>query len=403
MAIDSKSKKSRFKLYEYLIILTILFSPYTQLRISVFGIPEVSIIILVVLLLSKKSIYFKKSFIFIKFWILYSFFMVVGLNYNYLLRSSPSGNINFMIYDTMAYIMVFVAVLGLECLFNNYKIKIDKEKMLHNAFFISAIAISILYVLSNFFNGIGGFTLKYYQYFSPLAKNLHHVSMILGPLFFIGIAVLEKQNLLIKKVVVIILLFFIGIAGINTGSSKFIFGIVLGTVIVFIYKIIEFKKINRREWIAILMVSCIVIICFMIINLQNILYLVQNIFTENDGGGARAELYNQAIEISKSNFFIGLGPGKHVMHNGEFFDVHQSFFACLLQGGIISLILFCILIFKIYKQLINDGIYLAAGICILIYALGGDVLRRLPIWILLICLYYCTKEKYNIKDNGVRK
>ena len=44
-----------------------------------------------------------------------------------------------------------------------------------------------------------------------------------------------------------------------------------------------------------------------------------------------------------------------------------------------------------WKDIFKESIFLASMVPLLIYALGGDILRRLPVWILIILLMYAIK------------
>jgi hypothetical protein len=51
------------------------------------------------------------------------------------------------------------------------------------------------------------------------------------------------------------------------------------------------------------------------------------------------------------------------------------------------------LIFQLFKTYGKDPYIIGSAAGILLYILGGDILRRLPMWIFLILFYYYSKPR----------
>ena len=74
--------------------------------------------------------------------------------------------------------------------------------------------------------------------------------------------------------------------------------------------------------------------------------------------------------------------------NGEFYDAHQSFLTAWLQGGVLGLVAFLLILYWLAKRLIGSPALFGGLIAILIYAAGGDVLRRMSVWVGLFAMVW---------------
>ena len=131
-----------------------------------------------------------------------------------------------------------------------------------------------------------------------------------------------------------------------------------------------------------------IIIILGVVNSPALYEIFFAIFNAEDLASGRSSLYSNAIDVALTSPLVGLGPGAHIYQAGQFWDSHETFITVFLQGGAIGLVFFLILMYKIFKTFTKVTSLLAASIPILIYALGGDIMRRLPIWLLLMLLYY---------------
>ena len=64
-----------------------------------------------------------------------------------------------------------------------------------------------------------------------------------------------------------------------------------------------------------------------------------------------------------------------------------SDFPNFIQAGVIGFVSFLLLLMRFLKDIFKESIFLASMVPLLIYALGGDILRRLPVWILILLMY----------------
>jgi len=378
----------------YLLIGAIVFSPFTMLRIGYFGIPEILIIILFFTVIFRKKILLRLDFISF-FWIFYIFLISIGLGNNYILKNNVSGNINTAIIDYLAYVFIFITSLTL-C---NLLVHKDKKyifNVLSRSYSISSVLLVLLYLFGLRFSSLFGYSLFHYDNFRPLAENIHHVSMFLAPLPYIGLFILSNKKLsLVTKTIYVFLIVSNIYIGIQTGSTKILLVFLVASVIlipIYIYNKISSKKIR------LLLTGVFAIIVFLVITLNFDFFwsLAISFFRENDGSSAREILYSSAIDKILLAPIFGYGPGAHAnyFNSSIYSDAHQTFLTVSLQGGLIALILFIKLNIKLAKSFFSNSYIFIAYTAIMIYAMGGDILRRLPMWIFIILFYY-----YILKSN----
>jgi ABC-type arginine transport system permease subunit len=112
-------------------------------------------------------------------------------------------------------------------------------------------------------------------------------------------------------------------------------------------------------------------------------------------GGARGVLYSKGVMIGLTSPIFGLGPGGHIFNDKMFYDAHQTQLTIFLQAGLCGLIFYLLLMFKIIRAYSYSSALLACLCAISIYSFGGDILRRLPIWLILLLIYYASQKLTN--------
>jgi hypothetical protein len=320
--------ESQNRTYAFIISAALFFTPYTALRLSNIGIPELLIIVLFFKLLIEDRLDFNISgnnrFIFTKFWIVFLIISSLGILANYIILNHVSGTLKGLVFDSSAYILIFICCFCLEVIFNNKLIEFRTKKLIKNVYFSISLSLIILFLLSRVTNSILGFSLLYNVYFSPFAANVHHTAMVVAPLPFLGLFVLSEEKRILKKILILILIIFNVIIALNTGSTKVIIGLVLGVGVLLFFLLLKNIKGSSLKFIFIifsLLVSFIVALIYWDI----IAIFLTNFFVENDIGGGRASLYNESIIKGLGSILVGYGPGAHVQVSpGYYYDAHST-------------------------------------------------------------------------------
>lgn len=332
----------------------------------------------------------KSSFVFTKFWLVFILLNIFGLTYNYVFLSQTSGTLESMIFDLLAYFFILMICFSLETLIYNYK-DIDIEGILKKVFIYSSIIFILLFIVSRYTDNIFGMPLFHYWYFSPLATNLHHTAMYIAILPFIGLMYITKVN----KVNKLVYLFFVIsniYLGLQTGSSKAILGFIVGGIVFIVLGIFSRIKGQRKKIIA----SMFLVIFFALIiaiKFSAISTYIVRLFVETDSNGVRQVIYKFGFEKSLKSIIIGYGPGAHSEIGGRYIDTHQTLLTILIQSGIFGLLYFLKFNVNLVLKYSKNTLIMGAVCPIIMYALGGDIMRRLPIWIFLVLFYYFIVNK----------
>jgi len=377
-----------------LIVFALVTSTFTLLRFTFLGVGELIFLVLGGFSLLKLwDMPRYKSYMFSGFWLLYLILSIIGGLYNRA-NNLNTGTLPGAVFDFAAYFMLFISCLSIERRFVFHR---DNAYLYLRAIFYFFVGVlSILYFFSFFTNSIAGFQIRYYQYFSPLVKNLHQAAMILTPMPFIGLLILKYEKKVLVKFVTIILIILCVFMIISTGASKAKLGVIMGLTA---YGV----AVIYRYGVAYAVIAAGVVVSALLYYFMfyaDFFSLVTQLFEQHDGKGGRAHLYAAAIELIRESWFLGRGSGPHIFYLGEFNDSHQTLLTVLLQVGIVGFLLFISLFYKILKRSFYfEPAVFSAVFSILAYAAGGDILRRLPIWGLLIILYYWA-DQMRINQNG---
>ncbi len=375
-----------------LVISTVLL-PFTLLRFGALGIGELILILLFFLEFKKRKFSFLfREFVFTKFWTIYLIISLIGFSYNVIILKHDTGTLEGMLFDFSAYFLILLTSYTVESY--NKRGKVSFFKILKYVFYGSSIILTILYIVSFFTPSIFGLSLRYHIHFAPLVKNLHQISMFIVPLPFVGVFLVEQEKKYTVKLVIIIFIILLTSMALDTGSFKALAGIYVGFVGYFFFKLINYVSGRNRN--IILFLSVIISVLFFLLYFDSISMILQNIFNEEDNNDGRSNLYSKALKIGFNSPVFGLGTGAHIYNGGKFWDAHQTLFTVFLQTGLLGLFWFIWFFSKLVKRIFKSEALFSALIPLGIYLLGGDILRRLPIWLLLMFFYYCT---LNFKSN----
>lgn len=368
---------------EKLLVAAMVIAPFTLLRFGIMGVAEVLVLLVFLgqaLKGLKRSLF--KDFVLTRFWLLYLPLSMIGLAANQWIYSNPTGTARQTMFDAGAYVFILFACYAFERLATHSSF--DVKRFAREVFIWSTLAFLVLFVASLFTSSLLGLPLKYYDYFVPWAENLHQVSMTLVPLPFLGLAVAAAARGAGKKTLLLLLSVLAGVMAVRTGSSKALLAMYAG-VFAMAYSS-ALVKLGRKKLIHVNLAFGV--LALLIVVGADWVRISEQLFEENDVGGVRNYLYGHALDLGLESLLLGRGPGAHIQLHGAFMDAHQSFLTALLQAGFFGLLAFIILLVRIGRRVLYNPPLLAAFSGLLIYAAGGDILRRLPAWIMLFILYH---------------
>lgn len=389
MSICKDPYQKRAAFYEKLLAASLVFAPYTLLRIGRIGIPEFCIMVLAVLVLAKEGIRFGSGrideFLFTRFWLFFLAISSLGFLNNYFFLGFPSGSLRGMFFDSASYAFVFACCLVLESIITSGSMELNIWKILKGTYLTASIALGILFLFGRFTNSS---YLMYYAFFRPFATNIHHVSMFIAPLPFIGLKMLREAKGYFLKIGLVLLIMSNILIGLATGSSKVFLAFIAGGLV---FLLAMPFSLRMSKYTKCLLFSLMTLLLFLggMIFAQDIAQKAVSFFVESDASDARSILYRSAITKFANSPIVGYGAGPHAeFRSGYFSDTHQTLLTALLQAGILGAAAYFWLTVAIFKKCMKDPFILGACTAILLYALGGDILRRLPMWLFLILFYY---------------
>lgn len=391
MILNNRGQSTKSKSHEVLLVIAMLFSPFTELRIGPIGVTEIAILFFVVIVLFQKSTHIHvrdgNSFIFTNFWAIFFMLSLFGLFYNYVIRGHISGSPTSMLFDLTSYVLLGLTCFTLEIILSNMKPK-DIWRIINKIYVSTSLVIFVLLITSQFTNSIAGFSLNYYGFFRPLARNIHHISMGLAPLPFIGMKLYVEEKRKTYKLLWVISIFSNLIAANATGSLKVVMGFIVGLCI-YLFFLVHNQITNWKLRYALVIFLSTVILFAVSLNYETIIDHAIDFFVEEDLSGARNALYSSSFTKILESPIVGYGPGPHAEFRlGSYNDAHQTLLTLGLQGGLFSVFLYIRLIYKLAKTYAKDQYIIGSFIGIFMYSLGGDIIRRLPMWIFLILFYY---------------
>lgn len=367
-----------------LVVFAIVIASFTSLRFTFIGLGEIIFLgmgaMAVVNAFSKP---FNNRYIFSGFWATYLLLSLAGFAYNLFVLDLATGTYKGLIFDTAAYVMLLMACLALE---QQFIVRHNRAySYLKGLFFFFVGLMSVLYVVNLYTSNIGGFSLRYYQYFAPFVINVHQIAMLIVPMTFIGMVIYEREKGFYIRLLIVALIGMTILMLVATGATKAMLGLVIGAC-----GYVAARLQKNQSTVAKFMTLLIIISSFLLLLIQgDILLYAQLFFQEADAQGGRAHLYSGALQLISESWLIGRGNGAHIFYQGKFDDAHQTLLTTLLQAGILGCFFFIRLMFRMLLKAYTNSPAIFAAICtIMVYVVGGDILRRLPIWLVLLILYH---------------
>ena len=385
-----------FTIIRFLIGIALIFLPFTQLRFGVIGIGELLLILSMALFLIASSFTFARSpldIFSLYFWAPILLLLFIGTSYNIIFLNFSTGTFEGALFDFSSYTFIFFMLLIL----GDSRIYGSNGPMNFYFKIFSAIVciLIITFILSFYASSIFGLKLKYEKFFAPMVDNVHQTAMLFCVLPFIGMAFLKTNRTKFEKFFIICSFPFLSAMAISSGTTKSILGIIVGLSVAIIASIISI--LSRRNTLITVSVYCAIFLLILLtLFTQGYMSIFTDLFNEYDGNGARGKIYFLGLEKFLENPFFGYGPGSHLAVFGaenSFSDAHNTFLTLAIQSGIFGVLLLLLLLARLIFENIHEPWLLAAIAAFAIYLTGGDILRRGPMWIMLITIVFISEYK----------
>lgn len=369
----------------YVLVIIICIVSFVSLRFSFCGLGELLMLFLSFYVLCICKLYRKNMGLSLvsNFWFTLWIFLILGVVFNIYLDYDILLGPQIMLFDALSYFFVLMACVTIEKAYNWDLI--NPYFVLKKGFFYLSYIFVILYFLSFWLRSIGTFPL-FYLYtnrFCPLNENPHVANMMFVLFPFVGLYILSREKFIgMKRILIYFLILMNIIMAVATDISKTNVCFLGGFIGLFVARYLRGKSI-----LCILSLCLFFVILFILASINfDIVQYFCDLFIENDYGGGRVNRYSAALNISESSFLVGYGPGAHILSGGTFTDAHSTIFTLLLQSGIIGVTLFVSFYFRLMKKSWAIPEIFAIFMSLLGYVLFSDIMRRLPVWIILVLI-----------------
>ncbi|MBJ6137340.1 hypothetical protein [Marinobacter litoralis] len=388
-----------------LLFLAMLFIPFTSLRFGILGFGEIFILISLVCFL-----YVGRGRLnldvrlqpFLWFWVSFLVLSILGLLVNAFFFGLQSGRPGTGLFDFASYFFILMSVV----LLADRKLFPQgvSEKFFRDLFFLWGVLFSVLYFLSLFYSSILGFSLRYHHFYSPLVNNVHQAASITCSMAFVMLSVVRFYSSLFMRVLAFLMGLLFARMALESGSTKALMGVVVGGCVAVFFLIFYRSKGVGKLYFNLMALGGVAIFGMAFVSMYHseILSFGVQFFTENDGSSARESLYLNGFNHGLRSFLVGFGPGSHTPYSGGFSDAHNSILTVFLQGGFLG-VLVLVYFFSRLLFLVRGNFFLIGALAaILMYVIGGDILRRLPIWVILVGIGYLSQSLQDPNGSRIR-
>lgn len=371
-----------------LLLVASVLVPFTELRIGPIGLGEVAILIAFLLMIHFGSGRLGASQLFFvpRFWLLFILASCMGFFYNFFILYQSSGSVEGAAFDLTAYSFVLVFCL-LASKQENFG-KAGPASFFQRLYLLWFVVFSSLFLVSLSTPTIFGLPLRTYTAFTPLVSNVHQTAMLLCALPFLGVFFLTKSRSIYSKIWIAASIPLFGFMALSTQATKATMAIIIGSLVFVAWLLVFRPKGRGRSILNLILIPSffLTLIVILAMNYGAVAASAIDFFHEADPQQAREIIYSDAFEHAVHSLLVGYGPGPQVLYGGKYWDAHMTFLTVFLQAGLVGLALFLILAAQVVRTIYWSPALLACFTAIAIYALGGDILRRLPIWILVMGL-----------------
>ncbi len=379
---------SSFGLVRKLLIISCVFIPFTELRFGMFGIGELFLGFAFLLLIYTTHFrlrFYRGQKIFLNFWALFICTCIVGFLYNYFMLGHTSGTIKGAVFDLTAYltVLLFFLIVGERRIFGS-------GGPVWFCFLVYCIWFGIflfLYCVSFYSPSVFGLRLlSDGMNFSPLASNIHQTAMLFCSLPFLGLYLLTVHKNILGRLWVAASIPMYAIMALESGSTKALIALVFGTCVIVMWFFGYRTKGKNRAYVN--LITCLLFLSALLLILctygEQIAASSIAFFRAEDRGQGREIMYLYSINHALDSFIVGYGPGSHAVYfEGRYSDAHNTVLTVFLQGGAIGVILLVTFVVRFIKVVFSSAALMAFFAAISIYVIGGDILRRVPIWIVM--------------------
>lgn len=361
------SHNIRLEIYDYFLIFGLITASMTKFRLFYIGISEILLFLFMIVTIikyNKNLIMSNTSFLFL--------IMIISMIFGTVFGTFRQTSIEINYYEVFNFSFLFIFVFSLENYWKNRKPNI--KLILKKYTLYSLIILGFLFLWTKF---VGHNILFWDLYFggsrlSLLAENPHQLVRSTGVLIILSFMFLYEE----KKIIYFIAIIIFTLISIETKSSTFL------ATIVFLIIIYVAHYIYDKTNIAVILILVSLSFIILLSNLEHATYRINQFIESDPNGEERLLLWKTAFIQSRNYFIFGNGFGPQLEFGSiTKLDVHNTLLDILLRGGLISLVIFLIIMFQSFKKtFFNKKHFFYIVLYFLLYGIAGVVMRNQIFW-----------------------
>ncbi len=378
---------SPLRKWDLLLVVGVVLSPMTGLRVMKIG-PAELLCLTWCFPYVKKMMHSSLKQIFIKFWILFGFFIVLGTLYGlyfYPRESSPLQLITYLYFFLISSLVYS-------------ELEDKKSEDINCIFSIICCGVGLWYFILYLYSFVNSSFIGAPLWYGGRARftgggtNPHQLAIALGVTFFGNIrTVLTYSNKMSIRVIGVISGLLCAFLATKVESSTLLVSLLVTAIVWICCSFLRKVKSKKNSIIMILFLFGVLII---ILFNECIVSFFMKWLADDENGMGRLEIFKTIKYSLQKNAIIGLGPGNHA-YNGTF-EYHNTYLEILAMTGFLGLIVFSSFTVQIFRKLKEDYHLLCCVLPLYIYGLAGFAMRRLFFWTIVpIVIALVDKKKEN--------
>jgi O-antigen ligase len=377
MSSFSFVRKNGTAWYDYLLVIGLILSPMTGLRIWKLG-PSELLCTLWCLRYLRYLFKDRMGHYLVSFWLFFYLTITAGMLWCLLFYPSESSGLD----GVITWLFMLILSLGVYAGLKQHSLKGIFQLLETICLGAAAWYIFLLIFSKTVSPTFLGAPLWYGggKRFSGGGTNPHQMAILALGLVFASAYFLARVKLtgtkkLMHLACIVIEVYILILTRSTTALMALAAAGVLGMVLLFVQYSNAIR--NRQTTAVFLAVLAVLALSFSFEKLYNTFME----WVSNDPNGlGRFELFSYIWDPLRKNFLFGLGDGTH--SNNDISEFHNSYLEIIGMGGLIGVVIFVIFTIRLIKGLKKDPFLLMIPAALYVYGLAGFGLRRLPYWVL---------------------
>ena len=241
-----------------------------------------------------------------------------------------------------------------------------------------------------------GAPLWYYHRYSAGGTNPHQIAiMMCGLTFIFAREIVQRRKLLWN----LILMAGSSVILLATESSTAIMALALGMMVELIL-IVNNRMFGRGRHFRLIIVEVLVAGFILLIFYRLIYRFAYNWISSDSNGLGRIAIFSNIRNTFTKGPLFGLGPGMHSRGDGgRLIEYHNTYLEVLAASGLCGFFALVQFTVRLLKKTTSDNTFLPVIAALYTYGLAGFGMRRLIYWGILVFVFTIVTQKHQVREN----